>query len=80
MNVNLICFGIAKEIAGGSSVKINLTAPYTVEQLKKTIVQLYPKFQNITTFQIAVNQTYAKNTTPINTGDEVVVIPPVSGG
>jgi len=80
VDINLICFGIAKDIVGASATKLNLAEPFTVEHLKKTLVQLYPKFQNINSFQIAVNQTYADNTTPLNSTDEVVVIPPVSGG
>jgi len=80
MDIDLICFGIAKDVVGGAKVKIELTAPHNVEHLKLIIVKKYPEFQNITAFQIAVNETYAENTTVININDEVVVIPPVSGG
>jgi len=80
MDVNLVCFGIAKDIVGASSVKLNLSEPFTVEHLKKTLVKQYPQFENINSFQIAVNETYANNTDTLNTTDEVVVIPPVSGG
>lgn len=80
MDIDLICFGIAKDIIGGTKVKFNLAAPYNVEHLKSALVKQYPKLQSITAFQIAVNETYAENTTVINVNDEVVVIPPVSGG
>lgn len=80
MDINLVCFGIAKDIIGGSTVTFTLSAPYNVKNLKTTLVKQYPKFQNITSFQIAVNQTYADNETAINETDEIVVIPPVSGG
>lgn len=80
MDINLICFGIAKDIIGKANITLILKAPYNVEHLKVTIVKQYPKFKNITSFQIAVNQTYADNATALNASDEVVIIPPVSGG
>lgn len=80
MDINLLCFGIAKDIMGGSNVTFNLTAPYNVKHLKLSLVKRYPKFQNISSFQIAVNETYADNEITLNEKDEVVIIPPVSGG
>jgi molybdopterin synthase sulfur carrier subunit len=40
----------------------------------------YPKLAELVSFLIAVNSEYADDDRVINSGDEVAIIPPTSGG
>ena len=51
-----------------------------VEKLKSHILSQYPAFQDVSSLAVAVNNEYATGQDPINEGDEVAIIPPVSGG
>ena len=76
----VLVFGIAKDIMGGSKVDLQINLPSTVDQFKALILSNYPAFQDVRSLAIAVNNEYATGQDPINKGDEVAIIPPVSGG
>ncbi len=78
--MNLLCFGIAKEIVGAAECSIADKAITTVKELKGYLRKTYPEFDSYKDFQIAVNQAFAEDTTLINSSDEIAIIPPVSGG
>jgi molybdopterin converting factor subunit 1 len=79
MKINILAFGIAKEILGGGAVEIQLEAN-TVERLMASLVLQYPALKQLSSFSIAVNNEYALPGSIIKPGDEVAIIPPVSGG
>ena len=72
-------FGIAKEIMGGREVAIETTAE-TAGDLRDFLEQEYPELNALKSFFIAVNNQYADDNLVLNPGDEIAVIPPVSGG
>ena len=80
--MNILLFGIAKDIIGASSLKINEgeKKPITVRELKQFISNKYPKFNTLSSLAIAVNSSYADDTTLLQASDEIAIIPPVSGG
>lgn len=80
--MNVLLFGIAKDIVGTSLLPIEEqnNHPTTVKELKEFLVFKYPKFQELSSLAIAVNSNYATDETNLNTNDEIAVIPPVSGG
>jgi molybdopterin synthase sulfur carrier subunit len=80
MTVNILTFGIAKEILGSASVGIQLNEGVTVGNLKGQLEQQYAKLKQLTSFAIAVNGAYGNADTIIKPGDEIAIIPPVSGG
>jgi molybdopterin converting factor small subunit len=56
-------------------------ASATVEDLRRGLVLLWPEAQGILSKSaIAVNNEYAEPQQRIGAGDEVALIPPVSGG
>ena len=80
MVVKVIAFGIAKDIFGSGVVE---TEPYdgaSVGTLRNLLEQKYPKLKELATYMIAVNNEYAEPNVTLKQGDEVAVIPPVSGG
>ena len=80
MKIEVIAFGIAKEILNGKSVNLELVAASSVSDLKAKLLELYPDFNSLASLQLAVNAEYVKDDHVLTENDEVVLIPPVSGG
>ena len=77
--INIKCFGIAKEIVNKDIEQFDVDE-LTVADLRKAMNHQYHAFTQIKGYMIAVNQEYATDDQVIKTGDEVAIIPPVSGG
>jgi molybdopterin synthase sulfur carrier subunit len=80
MKVNILAFGVTKEIFGGASIEMDLENETTVAELKNRIEAAYPEMKDLSSCMIAVNDEYAKDDMIIHPEDEIAVIPPVSGG
>lgn len=80
MNIEIIAFGIAKDILNGKSVKLELPQGETVAGVKQRLISDFPDFQSLASLQLAVNAEYVDDSYLLNENDEVVLIPPVSGG
>ncbi len=80
MQIKILAFGIAKEIVGGSTAVIALPEAPTVENLRGVLAGQYPALEQLASLAIAVNGTYATDDQCLQPNDEVVLIPPVSGG
>jgi molybdopterin converting factor subunit 1 len=78
--MNILCFGIARDITGGPSLQLDGLAGSTVAELRERLIAHYPAFGELSSFAIARNEQYATEEEVITEGDEVVIIPPVSGG
>ena len=78
MKVHVFAYGIVRDIAG-KSFDVNVPGK-TVGALREALLQAYPSLSNLPSLLVAVNQNYADDSYPINPDDEVVLIPPVSGG
>jgi molybdopterin converting factor small subunit len=80
MNLRLICYGITKDILGGFEKQIEVADGMTVGELKKELTWRFPDFEKLKSLRIAINTEYADDQSILSTNDEVVLIPPVSGG
>jgi molybdopterin converting factor subunit 1 len=80
MELNILAFGVAREILGGASIPVQLDGAVTVKTLKDQLEDQYPALKRLPSFMIAVNSAYASPSDHISPGDEVAIIPPVSGG
>ncbi len=78
--MKILTFGIAKDIVGGSEMELPYVEGMTVLALKKAVLDTYPQFEKLNSLAIAVNNEYANDDLIIRPQDEVVLIPPVSGG
>jgi molybdopterin synthase sulfur carrier subunit len=80
--MNILFFGIAKDIAGSSEIKFleGLKNPVTVAALKKQLVATYPEFSKLNSLAVAVNSEYATDDVTLYGTEEIAIIPPVSGG
>lgn len=80
MKINILAFGIAKEILGGSVVSMELPNDASVYNLKYSLEQQYPRLKRLATYMVAVNNEYALPEDTLYETDEIAIIPPVSGG
>ncbi len=79
-HVRMLAFGIAKEIVGASEITIDAQDIDTVAALRKALMARYPQFAQLRQVALAVNGQYTIDSDLILSGDEVAIIPPVSGG
>ena len=80
MDFQLLLFGITKDIIGNSPFNIQLEGENTVGNLMKVLLNKHPRLKDLNSIAVAVNGEYAEELTIINPGDEIALIPPVSGG
>ena len=81
MTINVLIFGMAKDLMGGSQVSLKMDGDsVSPEELKQILITKYPRLQEASNFMIAVNKEYSKNETKIKDSDEVAIIPPTNGG
>jgi len=78
--IQLFAFGITKEIIGKSQLTLDLQSSSSILSLKNRLFADYPQLNQLRSLAFAVNGSYADENTLINPGDEVALIPPVSGG
>ena len=81
MTVHVLYFGILKDLFDGDRDVVELPDGSNVSdllaQLQGGSVDRLPVWKHIA---VAVNHEYAQLNTPMHDGDEVALLPPVSGG
>ncbi len=80
MKIKLTAFGIAKEILQSKQMDFELNSGDTISALRLTLIQRFPAFSKLKSLAFAVGINYQEDTFNLNEGDEVIIIPPVSGG
>ena len=76
-------FGIAGDIVGKTTLSLpkrDWDGIQNVAALKAYLYTSYPDLANLSSMAIAVNKSYAREDTVIDSTDEIALIPPVSGG
>lgn len=76
--MRILLFGIAKDIAGAPV--ITAEGVTSVAALRTWLYTKYPQLEHLRSLMIAVNKVYANDEDALQPGDEIAVIPPVSGG
>lgn len=80
MQVTILTFGATRDILGVDRMNRLIEPGLTVESLKQDLQNEFPRLVGLNSLFIAVNEEYAKHGTVLQDGDEVALIPPVSGG
>jgi len=81
IRITLLLFGQAREWAGGSTIDLELDSPATVDTAFAELKARHPRFAEMqNSLLFAVNEEYASRDKPLAEGDQVAVLPPVSGG
>ncbi len=80
-SVRVRYFARARDIVGADEVIEEVPYEPTVGQLRQTLKHTYPALAGLLERSaIAVNHDFAEDARRLAPGDEVAVIPPVSGG
>jgi molybdopterin converting factor subunit 1 len=81
MRVRVLYFGVLKDVFGGSGEDLDLAEGASVADLiaacRRRAVSAAEVWDSIA---VAVNQEYARGVVVLKDGDEVALLPPVSGG
>ena len=81
MKVRVRLFASYREVTGQREMGVELPAEATVGELLEQLVAQYPALEQVARVsRCVINQEYVASATPLHEGDEVVFIPPVSGG
>ena len=80
-DVRVLLFGAAADRAGTRQIEIPVGDRTTLEELWPVLTDRHPDLAPMReTLAFAVNGEYARMDEAISPGDEVAVLPPVSGG
>ncbi|KAL4523937.1 hypothetical protein Ndes2526B_g08164 [Nannochloris sp. 'desiccata'] len=83
MDVNVLFFARSRELAGVGDALLQLSAGADTASFIEELYRKYPSLEEIRgAFALAVNQEYlpAGEVATIKAGDEIAIIPPISGG
>lgn len=81
MNVEIRLFATMKDKAGQPRIIVEIEEPATVASLLQAVATQFPSLESsVDTALVSVNKAFASEETPIASGDEVALFPPVSGG
>jgi len=81
MTISVLAFAQLKSVFEADALSVCLEQGATVGDLLRQLEQRYPALAPwLKTIRVAVNREYAGLETPLHEGDEVALIPPVSGG
>ena len=79
--VEVLLFGAAADRAGTRKVQLEVEEDSTLAEVWPLLVERYPDLSSMRdTLAFAVNGEYARMDGRVGPGDEVAVLPPVSGG
>ena len=81
MRVRVLLFGQLKDIVGRQEESLDLESGARLSAVMSHYSGRYPKFQGLNnSIACSINQEYAQGSAILKEGDEVGLLPPVSGG
>lgn len=80
MKLNLLLFGITRDIVGGSALACEMPVGTTTAQFLNHLQHQYPALKDLRSTRLAVNNEYGTPDQLLHDNDEIALIPPVSGG
>ena len=81
MRVKFLLLASARELAGCREVELDVPEECTAHGALDTLLARFPAVAPLRpSLQVAVNQKYTPLDTPLAPGDELALIPPISGG
>jgi len=81
MRISVKLFAILRERSGSKELTIELPDGATAELAVEQLVEKLPAIRDLVgRAAVAINQNYSDRSTVLKDGDELALIPPVSGG
>lgn len=79
--VTLLYFAGVRDVTQRADEVVTLAAGATVAAARSYVAETYPELaDNLDRVRLARNERFAEDDEPLQTGDRVAFIPPVSGG
>lgn len=80
MKIETLFFGITTDLVNTSSLVVEVNKALSIAEFKIFLKDKFPQLENINSYTVAVNETYATDDLVLKENDIVAIIPPVSGG
>lgn len=80
MTVDILFFGITRDYSGSRQLKFDFPKNANVKAIRSIMEEKYPALKGLKQYAIAVNNEYAGDEIILKNGDEIAILPPVSGG
>jgi molybdopterin converting factor small subunit len=81
MKIDVLFFGVMKDVMGQSGETVDLTEGSRVRDVLSHYARGSPHFKAmLPSLAVSVNREYAELDCALHDGDEVALLPPVSGG
>ncbi len=80
MTLQITAYGIARDIVGNRVLAFETPGRLTVADLKQQLLERYPALGDLASLLIAVNAELGEAGDVLSDTDEIVLLPPVSGG
>lgn len=80
VELKVLYFGVSRDQTNKGQEDLVVMENLTAGELKKKLMEMYPKLEDVQSFALAVNESYADDEMMLKDGDTVAIIPPVSGG
>jgi molybdopterin converting factor subunit 1 len=81
LRLTVLLFAAARDLAGADSLAVDLLPGSRIADLRAVLADRVPALAVLLAKSaVAVNHDFAEDDRVLNEGDEVAVIPPVSGG
>lgn len=80
MQIKIVAYGIARDLLSTAQMDYEIHEGASIVELKDKLVSDYPEFSKLRSLAFAINEEYVGDDSVIQPQDEIVLIPPVSGG
>ena len=81
MNLRVLLFARARDLAGADVVLVEVAEGATVADLRAALARNHPRLAGLLERSaLAVNAEFASPAQPLHAHDEIALLPPVSGG
>ena len=81
MKIEVLFFASCREKCGTSKIRLDLDEGATTATLLSSLITSYPDLADgAAELKLAVNKKYITETKSLRDGDEVALLPPISGG
>ena len=81
LEIRVLFFALAQELAGESSIQLSLAAPATAGDAEAALKKRYEWLgEKLSSYRSAVDEEFGQGDTTLSNGSELAIIPPVRGG